>query len=945
MGTVPLSLTNIHIRYAQVGFHSQSTTGTILTLNHSQLVDCIQGIHIGGTGSGCGCGPGCGSIAVVLNNTLMASTIYPFYLSADSYPINIGFYHCTVDHGSAVVAGSYAYAVNVVSTNSSFTYDGAQGLGTWSGDKNGFYGNTGNWSFGTDRRQPSTSSPCQSAGAGSFYLAAGGSNPYRGGGSPYISTTLLNDLKQRTVDPPDYSTYANTTITADTKLAPGARDTGSPPSVGYHYDPIDWALANCHWAANLVLAPGTIIAAYATGSAPSAPALTLNAGAQLFSIGTPAQAVWIVEYNTVQESPGTWQKTTGGSVVSTVTSQTPLPTVNCRFTKWSMLATDDNNFSATFGTGPLSLRDCEFYGGKISSTAPTLNLINCLFDRVQTTSTPSDAGYATYLQNNTFHGGALTLSASDWVIKDNILDKALTTISGTHSASHNAYVNVSPYGAIPGDSSVIALTASPTYALGPIGSYYLSSTGNSSLINGDATLAASAVGLYHYTAKTDQSKEGNSSLSIGYHYVALNSGNGPIDTKADQDTLYGAPPLGDYLKDSNGNGLPDDGDIADRTASHKFRRVDANNPAFYCSIHDAYYGDSMSRDCTNPASSAAGAGDIILVENGTYTETSENLYLRNSGAVGAPITLRAVSPGGAAIDPKDQSRGGVSQAIYIEGNYHVVRDFEIKRAKTTGVALFTANPPTTGQGSYNQILNNHIHDNGHSAGTANNGQSGIYSDRGTGYNIYAGNYVHDNGRPTTDPNYGLDHGLYLTGSTGDIAANNLIVRNAAYGIQVSGVSGTTVATMTSLSIYNNTIVANGHGGIVFYGYMDGVDVANNIMYGHSTGYGIHACDPFAGGSGRPVLIRHNLFNANGTDISTPCTPNLTTCDAQVPVGSECTTFTITSSISGDPYFVNAGSDWHILSGSPPTAVGNGVNLSATPAVDYDFEGSPSPHIS
>ena len=194
--------------------------------------------------------------------------------------------------------------------------------------------------------------------------------------------------------------------------------------------------------------------------------------------------------------------------------------------------------------------------------------------------------------------------------------------------------------------------------------------------------------------------------------------------------------------------------------------------------------------------------------------------------------------------------------------------------KTTGVALFTANPPTTGQGSYNQILNNHIHDNGHSAGTADNGQSGTYSDPGTGHNTYSGNYVHDNGRTLSDDLHKLDHGLYLTGCTGDVVANNLIVRNAAYGIQVAGVSGSAVATMTSLSIHNNTIVANGNGGITFYGYMDDVDVANNIIYGHNPGYGIHACDPFAGGLKRDVRIRHNLFYANplGTISRLPATP-------------------------------------------------------------------------
>ena len=57
---------------------------------------------------------------------------------------------------------------------------------------------------------------------------------------------------------------------------------------------------------------------------------------------------------------------------------------------------------------------------------------------------------------------------------------------------------------------------------------------------------AASIGLYHYTTQTNQAKETNSVVDIGYHYVAVNSSGSPIDTDGD-----GSP---DYYEDVNGDG-------------------------------------------------------------------------------------------------------------------------------------------------------------------------------------------------------------------------------------------------------------------------------------------------------------------------------------------------------------------------------------------------------
>jgi hypothetical protein len=64
---------------------------------------------------------------------------------------------------------------------------------------------------------------------------------------------------------------------------------------------------------------------------------------------------------------------------------------------------------------------------------------------------------------------------------------------------------------------------------------------------------ADQLGLYQYTTQTNQVKETNSTVDIGYHYVAVDSSGNPIDTNGD-----GVP---DYLEDANGNGLVDSGEI------------------------------------------------------------------------------------------------------------------------------------------------------------------------------------------------------------------------------------------------------------------------------------------------------------------------------------------------------------------------------------------------
>lgn len=338
---------------------------------------------------------------------------------------------------------------------------------------------------------------------------------------------------------------------------------------------------------------------------------------------------------------------------------------------------------------------------------------------------------------------------------------------------------------------------------------------------------------------------------------------------------------------------------------------------------------------------ASSPGDTILVEDGTY---NENIWLHytHSGSASASTAVRAVTPGRAVIDPNGgTANGGVG--FYIDAKYVLVQGFEIKRAPNGGISLYTV-PGGIESGSHNKILNNHIHNNGYvTPGSSCCGQDGIYSSPGTSDNQYIANYVHNNGRPAGDLHQGLDHGIYVSG-VGELVANNLIVGNSSYGIQISGAT----ETVASLRIYNNTIVSNLRGGIVFYAYMDDIDVANNIIYGHT--YGINTCETYRGGNQNPVLIRKNVFFSNQTDMNLTQPPPTERCDPGIPLGiwvdfrktCDGSAGTTDCNIYGDPKFFDPATDWHLKTGVTPPSVAIRAGLNFYSTISTDYESNPRP---
>jgi hypothetical protein len=135
-----------------------------------------------------------------------------------------------------------------------------------------------------------------------------------------------------------------------------------------------------------------------------------------------------------------------------------------------------------------------------------------------------------------------------WEIYDNLFDGATISLSGTGTTN---YINHAYNGFTAGTSNPFGsgnITGlQPDYQSGPLGNYYYPTNGTNlfMLINAGIQTADLA-GLYHYTTTTNQVKETNSVVDIGFHYVAVNTNGLPFDT--DGDTRP------DYLEDVNGNG-------------------------------------------------------------------------------------------------------------------------------------------------------------------------------------------------------------------------------------------------------------------------------------------------------------------------------------------------------------------------------------------------------
>jgi hypothetical protein len=235
--------------------------------------------------------------------------------------------------------------------------------------------------------------------------------------------------------------------------------------------------------------------------------------------------------------------------------------LSLRFTEFANLAYTPDSTRTTVASQSGSsipsdflMRDCELYTCYFSvshggSGTPTPTVKNTLFHRsylsiANTASNP--VGMET--RNNHFRYSTFSIgnvyNFNSWIVKENLFDNAtISTYNSSITSGNNGYISTT---ALSGDGSSAKTVSSGDFQAGVLGAWYYPTVGGnlSTLIDAGSQTSGNAA-LYHYTVRTDHTKD-SANVDIGRHYVALDSSGIPTDY--DGDSLF------DFLEDRNGDG-------------------------------------------------------------------------------------------------------------------------------------------------------------------------------------------------------------------------------------------------------------------------------------------------------------------------------------------------------------------------------------------------------
>jgi hypothetical protein len=460
---------------------------------------------------------------------------------------------CENVSGEVVVAlGSTINAVNLTVDNANMVFSGSSSTLKLTNSLLVSITNAGTSYTGSFNFTNNSGSVFQTVGAGDFYLADG--SPYRDAGTTNTDPALLADLQNLTTYPP---LILSSTFAANTTLNPQSQRDIQATDLGYHYAPIDY-LGSCTVTnATLMLTNGVALGQESYGM------ITLLNGSQLVSQGGPIQRNFIAYYNLVQEQSTNLSGHTPDyageyPIYPLYTNHTVPPNIYLRFTTfcppnvggYAFLFYADTNY---WLINNFTMQDCEVYGANgYWQIFPSSNSVtvfkNNLFQYAQVWV---GGGGTVTAYNNLFTGDDTYVEFDTATFQNNAFDlcDGGTYVDGTYGC--NAYLNFNTNNAYSPILTNDVIATNFTWVMGPLGNYYQAT--NSPLINKGST-TADQLGLYHYTVTTNEVKEANSVVDIGYHYVALGTNGLQLDTDGD-----GIP---DYLEDANGNGLVDSGETS-----------------------------------------------------------------------------------------------------------------------------------------------------------------------------------------------------------------------------------------------------------------------------------------------------------------------------------------------------------------------------------------------
>ena len=567
-----------------------------------------------------------------------------------------------------------------------------------SGDTNGFYKSP---EFGTNPKT-NTFYPFQTVGAGDYYLASGCA--FTNAGTTNIDPMLLADLQQKTTYPPLLRTN---TVSTNTTLNPQAlRDTDTP-DLGYHYDPIDY-LVDTFTVTNalLTISSGTVIAADNTSAG-----ILLSDGSAIASIGTPLLPNWFVYYKCVQEQPvAIGSSSSLCMIINSHHSGNLDPTGVFQFSKFAVPAGGSNicyHFYDTslFAYKNLLIQNCELWNGANifdGKNSITASIQNTLFARsgISATTPTVVTNYGLSFFNSLFWNMPVTLrsysNSNIWFLFNNDFDGCAITTTTPSKKSTVQHLTVNGYNAYlnctnrlsPTNAFDIVTNATLAYQTGPLGNFYQPTT--SRLIDKGST-NANLLGLYHYTTQTNQMKETNSTVDIGYHYIALDGSGNPLDSNRD-----GIP---DYVEDANGNGLVDPGEtnwgLAILIQPQSQTVIQGSNATFNVTAGGI---TPLSYQWYFNGTNVSGATNTLLNLTNVTSGNSGNYYVvvtNSFGSITSQLAVLTVTNGPFIMGI---NFGGTN--VTIEGNlwrsytYALTNGLSVSNAVPGSIAITNLNPAT-----------------------------------------------------------------------------------------------------------------------------------------------------------------------------------------------------------------------------------------------------------
>jgi hypothetical protein len=304
------------------------------------------------------------------------------------------------------------------------------------------------------------------------------------------------------------------------------------------------------------------------------------------------------------------------------------------------------------------------------------------------------------------------------------------------------------------------------------------------------------------------------------------------------------------------------------------------------------------------------AGQTVLVRGGSYVESP---VMSGSGTPGAPITIENYPGEMVYIEPPSCSCD--NEGFQFDGASYVrLQGFVIEN--TTGTS--STNLYVYGGSHHIQIEGNELR---------YSQDQGAFVDSTTSYVYFLGNTIHDNGLGHLQGQH-QSHGLYVEGSHDLIADNVIYNQPYGFGVQLYPSNHDTV-------VVDNTIVANGHSGIVVGGSggVYNITIRNNILAFNSS-YGVEMDSSCPSGT---VAIDHNVVYGNRGG----------------PVEAGCGTVDTTAgNVLADPLFANyAARDLHLQAASPaigaampnwsmPTDAAGAARANSTPPDIGAYEHAP-----